>query len=230
MSTPEGKLIFAGEELLVVGAEIHNFKDTGLRFQEPKGVHPRPKSAKVTKVVLHSTSSERVGRQGAEDIFRNMSARKDAGCHLAITNDGQVWQLCDLVTDMASHVSHSIVNPASIGIEVSNYQWVKDHSKVTGPGKDREKYKATIHGWTSTHADYYPAQHQAVLIVCSAICKHLGIPLDVMLAPWRVRSNQELRDFSGVHGHLHCALGEHPKTDPGTRPLETLARSWGLIP
>lgn len=229
MSTPEGVLIFAGEELPVVGALIHNFQESGLRFTAPRGVHPRPATTKITQVVLHSTASERTGRKGAEDMLRNMSARKDAGCHLGITNDGQVWQYCDLVTDMASHVSHAIVNPRSIGIEVSNYQWVEDHSKVKGLGKDRGKYKATIHGWSSTHADYYPEQHQAVLVVCSAICKRLDIPLDVMLAPWRVRSNQELREFSGVLGHLHCALGEHPKTDPGTKPLETLARSWGLI-
>jgi len=221
-----GHLVIDGELVQVDGATVHNFLDTGMSFVAPKGVHPRPKDAVVNKIVLHWTASERDGEEGARTVLRNMSARKDAGCHMLVTNDGQVWQFNDLMRDMASHVSHRVVNPASIGIEVSDYGWLKDHTEAPSAGRNREKYVAVIHGWRTTFADYYPTQHDAVQAVCTAICEHLGIPKEVMLEPWRVRSNKKLRNFAGVLGHLHCASGRRPKTDPATKPLELLADYW----
>jgi N-acetyl-anhydromuramyl-L-alanine amidase AmpD len=227
-TNPGGYLIFAGEPVFVPNVKIHNFLETGMRFEEPKGVHPRPTDAEVDKITLHWTASERVGQKGAEDVLRNMKARKDAGCHLFVENGGEVWQFADLVTEMTTHVSHKVVKPSSIGIEVSDYGWLKNHAKAPTAGKDRPKYETTIHGWRTTYADYYLPQKEAVLAVCTAICEQLGIPKQVMRAPWRVRGNKELRAFQGVHGHLHCALGKNPKTDPGTSPLNFIASAWGL--
>jgi len=223
-----GYLIINGERVFVPGVTIHNFVDTGMRFIQPRGVHPRPAGAVVDKITLHSTGSERVGAKGAKDLLRNMSARRDAGCHIFIENGGEVWQFADLVRDMTTHVSHRVVKVASIGFEVSNYQWKKNHDDAPSAGRDRPKYEATIHKWRTTHADYYPAQQASVLALCTAICDHLVIPKQVLRAPWRVRSNKTLRAFKGVHAHLHCALGENPKTCPGTGPLDALAASWGL--
>lgn len=224
-----GYLIIDGESVFVPGVTIRNFEETGKRFVEPRGVHPRPSDVTINKLVLHWTSSERDGKDGAEAVLRNMSNRRDAGCHFVVTNDGVVWQYADLVRDMTSHVSHRVVCPASIGFEVSCYGWVEDHSEVKGAGRDRHKYSTTIHKWRTRVADYFPAQHEAVQAVCTGICEHMGIPKDVMLNPWRVRSNRELRSFGGALGHLHCALGKNPKIDPGTRPLELLARHWGIL-
>jgi N-acetyl-anhydromuramyl-L-alanine amidase AmpD len=217
---PTGALVYNKQEKIVVpNTHIKTWHDSGLRLQTPKGVHPRPAGTKVTQIVLHWTSSEREGEAGAKRFVESMNSRKDAGAHILITNEGIVWQLADLTAELTSHASHRAVKPQSIGIEVSNYGWLKRGRKVPSRGAGRERYRALTNGWRPTMANFYPAQQEAINHICWAMCEVLDIPKEVMLSPFAVRSSRELRDFEGVLGHCHCATGKNPKSDPGTKPL-----------
>jgi len=228
---PTGALVYDGDKKIVVpDVHIQTWHDNPkLEMHEPKGVHQRPADTEITQIVLHWTASERVGQSGAERTFDNMGHRKDAGAHIVVTNEGNGWQGADLTRMYTSHVSHRIVKPKSIGIEVSCYGWVPKGQPIPSLGKARERYKAKIQGWRPEVANYFPEQQAFINAVCTAMCEELGIPKVVMLEPFETRSNQELREFKGVLGHLHCALGDHPKSDPGTKPLIALAQHFGQV-
>lgn len=215
-----GALVYNEQEkILVPNTRIKTWHDSGLRLTTPKGVHPRPQGSTVSQIVLHWTSSEREGEEGAKRFVESMNSRKDAGAHILITNEGTVWQLADLVTELTSHVGHKIVKKQSIGIEVSNYGWLKKGRRMPSLGAAREQYKALTNGWRPLMANFYPAQQDAINAICLAMCEALDIPKNVLLSPFRVRSGRELRSFKGIIGHCHCATGKHPKSDPGTKPL-----------
>jgi len=236
----DGALLYDGDRKIVVpDCEIHTYADTmghdgkPLRLVEPKGVHPRDEGQRVTQIVLHWTASERDGLEGARDVLRNLSARKDAGCDILVTNDGVAYQYADLTLDMTTHVSHRIVRRQSIGIEVSCTGWLAKGRSRSEVAAQREWYREPMQGWRPTVANYFPAQQETVNKICTAICLALDIPLQVMLGDskgsFRSRSNKVLREFEGVLGHLHCARGKHPKSDPGTRPLRAVAEHFAAV-
>jgi hypothetical protein len=219
-----GALIYdVDKKLAVPDCDITTWEDMPWdgphRFQEPKGVHPRPAGVAVKQIVLHWTASEREGAAGAQRTLESMSARTDAGCHVLTTNGGRNWQFADLLTEQTSHVSHKIVVTKSIGLEVSDYGWVPKGQRIPRAGRGRKRYSAKMQGWTPTMADFYPEQQDSINKMCAAMCTAFGIPLQVMLAPFVTRSDEELEEFEGVLAHCHCALGDHPKNDPGTEPM-----------
>lgn len=222
--TVTGALIYdVDKKIIVPDCDIITFEDSDLRFKEPRGVHPRPPGTKITQIVLHWTASEREGHAGAMRCMESMSNRTDAGCHILTTNEGRNWQFADLLTEQTSHVSHKIVVGKSIGLEVSNYGWVPKGKSIPRAGKARERYSAKMQGWKPTMADFFPEQQDSINKMCAALCIAFGIPLQVMLEPFETRSNAELEEFEGVLAHCHCALGKHPKNDPGTRPMYAVA-------
>jgi N-acetyl-anhydromuramyl-L-alanine amidase AmpD len=226
-----GALVYGVDKKIIVpDADVRTWHDyPKIEMKEPKGVHPRPKDTAITQIVLHWTASERVGQDGAERTVKNMSNRTDAGAHLIVTNEGIVWQTTDLETMFTSHVSHKIVRPKSIGIEVSCYGWLPKGQPIPSPGKDRERYKANFEGWKPTVANYYPAQQAAVNAVVTAMCETFNIPKVVMLEPFGVRSNKELREYEGVLAHMNCALGKNPKKDPGPKPMIALHEHFASL-
>jgi len=231
----DGALIYDGEKKIVVpDCAIRTYADTfvadepgsePLRFKAPKGVrHNQDRT--VDLIVVHWTASERVGLDGARRTLFNMSARKDAGCHLLITNEGTVWQLADLTRDMTTHVGHRAVRRRSIGIEVSCQGWVKKGRKMHDLAKAREWYRDKSQGWRPTMANFFPEQQDALNRVCVAMSLALDIPLAVMLDPFRQRSNRKLKQFQGVIGHVHCSK---TKSDPGTKTLQAIDAHYKSI-
>ncbi len=219
-----GALVYdTDKKIIVPDAEIHTWHDVAdIEMKAPKGVHPRPVGTAITQIVLHWTASERAGEAGAIRTAKNMSNRKDAGAHIIVTNEGIAWQTTDLVLNYTSHVSHKIVAPKSIGIEVSCYGWLPKGEPIPSLGKDRERYRADFEGWRPTVANYFPPQQATINAICSAMCEAFDIPKVVMLAPFGQRSNQVLREYKGVLAHMNCALGKNPKKDPGPAPMIAL--------
>jgi hypothetical protein len=170
--------------------------------------------------VLHWTAGE-----GPAPQVYGVLARKRLSIHFIIDNDGVIWQCCDPGLYRCAHAGPR-ANDRSVGIEVTGYGWAKPGERPMNA--TRTRYEATIHGWTTTWADYLPTQYAALGPLCDMLSDVLEIPR-LMPTVWRRLISRELAEYSGWCGHLHVDRleKEHPKCDPGTRPLEWLGERWG---
>ncbi len=187
-------------------------------FQGRPFVHAPKRQQRPRWIVLHWTASERVGTPG-DDLLHKSLSRRGLSVDFFVDNDGVIFQHNDPGESYTRHAGR--INSQAIGIEVSNYGWVPRARPVPKLGRDRETYRAAVHGRPVKMANYYPLQQRAVNVLVSALCDAFEIPRRVELAPFTQRRRAYLDDpqQGGVMGHLHC---HRSKVDPGPRVLQAV--------
>jgi len=214
----DGAIILGGKKVIVPGVRVATWHDHGMTFDLE---HAPSREEAIRWLVLHWTASERRGEAGAAKIHNTLTSR-GLSVDFAITNEGDLWQFVDPLERRCRHASRA--NPYSIGVEVSAVGWVRPGRELTGDTAQRERYRATIHGWSTELLDYLEPQHRAVAGLADALVEGAGLEPRVEMAPYTRRSRRYLEAHGGVMGHLHCAAWvKHPKIDPGPRPLQRLA-------
>ena len=204
-------LIIRGEEVLVEGLEISNFRDDE-RLNAAPNDGRRRKTRWVRSIVLHTTKGIPGGRKTGvpqfvipgkgDDEKRELRIAdmwstdgRSAGAHLIIDTDGSVGCMGDLANWAAYHAGGKM-NEFSIGIEI--YQ-------------------------ESTGGIYQESLDSAVLL-CEAICRAFRIQRQFH-APYLGRPVQRLRrggaDCVGVFGHRDIT-SRRGSGDPGDIIFEML--------
>jgi hypothetical protein len=212
---PSGYIIVGSERWPVYGAEVQTWLDTGLTFDHD---HAPLRTQDCRLGVLHWTGGgKRVGLRGATKIHGTLQAR-GLSVETAVTDEGTIFQYVDPLVQRCRHASR--VNPFAFGVEASGPGWIA-RSLLPTRYLGRERYRGTVHGWTTTFLDYFEDQHRGVLALANALVEPLGIPASVMAEPFERRRNRELRQFKGWCAHLHVApfSVKHPKCDCGPRPI-----------
>jgi len=170
--------------------------------------------------VIHYTAAE----NSAPQVFRTLSYR-GLSVHFVVDRDGIIHQFADPANTRCSHAGGR-ANTRSVGIEVVSYGHAR--GAVHTPDPQRPTYRGTVHGWTTTIADFYPCQYDALDALCRAISGRLPIDLAVPDHPDERLSRVDLAAFHGWCGHYHVErlAKEHPKIDPGPGVFAELGRRW----
>jgi hypothetical protein len=213
MATTSASRIILGGIACPVDNPVLTWQDSGLTFD---GLEER--EHRLRWGVLHWTGGgKRVWLKGARQIHRTLS-RRGLSVEFAITDEGTIWQFADPLFNRCAHAGR--LNKISLGVEVSGPGWLR---RIPYAYASR-KYKATVHGWTTTFIDYRPAQQRAVSALADALSE-AGIILPMVTTePYERRLTSAFYRGGGWCGHLHCdRLGKaYPKCDPGPAPLEAL--------
>jgi N-acetyl-anhydromuramyl-L-alanine amidase AmpD len=207
-----GHLVVAGVELPVDVPVVHD-----LAF-EPGSCGARRRTAPCTLGVLHWTGGEGSGEQ----VHRVLAAR-GLSIHFCVDPEGTIYQYADPARVACAHAGRG-ANDLSWGVEVSCYGFTVGGRPPPVVARDREEYETTIHGRRARVADFRPAQYAALDVLCDVLSGTLGIPRAVWPGPAERVPWARLKAFHGIVGHMHISTR---KLDPGTRPLERLARRWG---
>ncbi len=197
-----------------IGAPAKTWEETGLKFAKMIARECRPDLG-----VLHWTA----GENRAETTFHYLEF-KGLSVHFVIDNDGVIWQFGDPAIFACQHAGRA--NARSVGIEVSCYGWRRHNDR--NPNSNRGECETEIHGWKTTVADYLPAQYFALDRLCTTLSDLLPIPKRASMLRRRLTSD-EFDAYSGWVGHYHVdrLSKKHPKIDPGSAPLDHLAKLWG---
>ena len=169
--------------------------------------------------VIHWTA----GENPAPTVFATLDAR-GLSIHFVIDREGVIHQRVDPGIWLCTHAGGR-ANRRSVGIEVVNY----GHAGRRAPmDPDRPTYEGTVHGWTTTMADFYPCQYDALDALCRLLSDHLPIDLTVPSGADERLSTKDLQEYSGWLGHYHVQLisMEHPKICPGSKVIDTLGKRW----
>jgi hypothetical protein len=226
---PSGHIIVAGRSEPVSGAVVRTWLDHGLTFDTEHAPH---RTKPIRWGVLHWTGGgKREGLAGAKTIHRTLN-RRGLSVEFAITDEGTIWQFVDPVEQRCRHASR--LNEISLGVEVSGPGWIARNLLPTRH-LGRERYRATVHGWTTTFLDYVEAQQRAVNALATALAEAGLVHPSVVTEPFERRRSRFFQSSKGWCGHLHCAhmSVKHPKCDPGPAPLKALERrllELGLSP
>lgn len=132
--------------------------------------------------------------------------------HFEIDQAGVITQYADLDT-VCQHASDA--NDWTIGVEIASLGTGK-----TSKRWPRNSYQDTMHGAKTTFLALYPEQLDSALRLTKAVCKVLGIPTLVPMAPdgkalRRVMTDQELAGWSGILSH-YTLTDNKPDVDPRT--------------
>jgi len=210
-------IIIHGERVEVEANAI-TWEEHGLGFLPGTcGVESRERSTDLG--VIHYTAGEGSGPQ----VHRVLKAR-GLSCHFVVDRDGVIYQFVDPANYRCAHAGGR-ANDRSVGIEVACYGWSRGPH---APDPERPTYKGTVHGWTTTFADFYPCQYDALDALCRAVSKRLPIDLCVPEYPDERISELLLAMYTGWCGHYHVERlsKKHPKCDPGPRVFDELSRRW----
>ncbi len=151
----------------------------------------------------------------AKQVFRTLTERA-LSVHFCVEPDGTIWQYADA----ALRCSHAgTANSWTIGVEVVNHAG----RKRIGAEK-RPLLIERIHGRDITHVGFTVEQMTATLALAKAVCGAYGLPFEVPMdghdVASTVLSDEAMKTFRGVIGHLHV---KETKTDPGLAILRAIA-------
>lgn len=226
----DGAIIVDGKKHVLSQQTVRTWHDTGISFDEENGAEKRTEAVKA--VVCHSTASIRKGDAGAQRLHDSLLARRTPlSVEFFVDEEGAIYQFMDPTELRGRHASR--VNPFTVGIEVSGYLWAKPGRKLPKEMNRRKVYGSPplAGNWKPNLFAYLPVQQRAVNRLCWTLCEALGLPKEVLGAPWERRPKGFFANWEGgVCGHIHCASlrVKHPKIDPGPRPLEYVERYFKL--
>ena len=162
------------------------------------------------------------GLRNARQCFNVLHNERGLSVHFMVDNDGTIYQTLDLV-DCAFHAGG--VNEVSVGVELQNRGDAHRFPNYYPKGQ-RKVVTCSIHGHQFLAYDFTAAQYQAMIKLCQALNKILGIPLVVPQVSgdpvWSTISNP--RRFKGYLGHYHI---ERQKWDPGPWDFQRMFRAVG---
>ncbi len=208
-------LIVGGKEISC-RATVMDWHVHGLEFRATDdGNRPRnPKKTKIDLGVLHWTGSE----NSPETMFHVLQNR-DLGVEFAIDHLGVIWQFCDpLVVDT---FDAGYINRRSWGCEIVSVGSAPNAKKFP-----RERRDEKVNGRKASHAIFVPAQVEAAIALCDAMCEALSIPRRVpknILGGLKTDTlnPKDVASWSGILGHFHVNAD---KRDPGTGLFEEMIR------
>lgn len=203
-----------------VGFRVFTYAEHGWEFVGRPRTHTRA-------VICHITGSENPPAALYEHMSQHSAfgKRMPLSVHFAVDQGGAIYQLAD--TEMRG--AHAVgkggersANGWSIGIEFIGRG--ADFRKVPARGFHRPRATELLHGVATTYEELFPAQIQAGVVLCEALCQLYNLPLRV---PEDAKGGvflKELGDdaydtFTGVLGHLHV---ESNKVDPGAGILRAV--------
>lgn len=135
---------------------------------------------------------------------RVLNERK-VSVHFAIDNDGTIYQLADM-QHVCWHAGNSVVNMASVGVEISNafYTKYQDTYVKKGFGPRPIKSGVRVHGGTlEDHLGFYPVQLDALAALWAAVHGAAGVPLELPSEINNVSPEVAAGRFRGFVNHYH---------------------------
>jgi hypothetical protein len=180
-------------EIELIGPQFRVHQDFHNRCASPP-----IRKKNLTKIVTHWDAA-----LNADSCISILLKRK-VSTHFIIDNDGTIIQLLP-VSLIAYHASGN--NSDSIGIDLSNAyylkysDWYKKHV-----GVDRPVLTSSVHGRTSTHLGYYPAQIASYKRLCDHLCTKYGIQRKVPLnqkGELITTTFKGASNFNGIMCHYH---------------------------
>ena len=223
-------VVISGEDVELAVPAI-TWRDHGLPWRDDETFADCPqtlakigverRSSPPTIGVIHWSASE----NPAPTVWSSLCNR-GLSIHFIVDRDGVIHQFVDPGWYRCAHAGRR-ANDRSVGIEVVNYGHAMGAAHVPDPA--RPTYQGTVHGWTTTCADFYADQYDAVEALCRAISDRLPIELAVPDYPDERMAEISLAMYSGWLGHYHVERLQkrHPKICPGPRVFEELEGRWG---
>lgn len=199
--------LIIGGKVVPCSQPVYNWNDHGLKFKLGKGT--RKRTGPIDLFINHYSAGE-----GSYKTLFNVLESRGLSCDFCIDAQGNIYQFSDPLELVTFHAGDQ--NNRAIGVEITSYGYRSNASDIPSAGRNRKTHEATIHDKKLKMASFYEVQHKAALALNLAVCGALSIPKvmptkDGLKVTGDVLTDKQLKNFSGIIGHLHCS---DKKIDP----------------